>query len=276
MLMCDDRHERTMLRVGPAGYPPGSKGAVQAVERVKALGLNALEVQFGRGVNLNEERSRELGARARELDIALSAHAPYYINFNSTPEKVVKSHDWLMRALRSTDAMGGRIVVVHAASYMGRTSEQTTRKVIEALKQVRRQMEEEGLRPLIGLEAMGKISAWGTLREIAEVMDEVDGVEPVPDFGHIHARGQGCLKTKEDFQEALDGYLQLHPGRLHCHFSCIEYTDKGEKRHLLLETEEPDFALFAECIRDSGREFTIISETPAPSEDAARMRAMLA
>ena len=67
----------------------------------------------------------------------------------------------------------------------------------------------------------GQASRLKRCGRFAEVMDEVDGVEPVPDFGHIHARGQGCLKTKEDFQEALDGYLQLHPGRLHCHFSCI-------------------------------------------------------
>lgn len=276
MLICDDRHGWGMLYVGPAGYPPGSKGAVQAVERVKALGLNALEVQFGRSVNLTEERARELGARARELGVALSAHAPYYINLNSTPETVAKSQDWLLRALRAADAMGGRVVVVHAASYMGCSSERTTRRVIDALLQVRGAMEEEGLRPVIGLETMGKTASWGTLPEIEAVMAEVEGTEPVPDFGHLHARGGGCLRSREDFQEALDGYLRLHPGRLHCHFSCIEYTDKGEKRHLLLERRDPDFALLADCVRACGRDVTIISETPAPAEDAVRMLAMLA
>jgi len=65
-----------MIYFGPAGYPPGSKGAVKAVENVKALGLDALEVQFGRGVNLSVEKAQELAPRARELGIALSAHAP--------------------------------------------------------------------------------------------------------------------------------------------------------------------------------------------------------
>ena len=265
-----------MLWVGPAGYPPGSKGGVNAVERTKALGLTALEVQFGRGVNLTDDKAAEMGARARELGVALSVHAPYYINFNSKDEPVEKSHDWLMRSLRAADAMGARIVVVHAASYMGSTPERTTERVIEAMRRARRQMESEGLRPVIGLEAMGKTASWGTLPEIEAVLAEVEGVEPVPDFGHIHARFGGSLRTRDDFREVLDSCFNMHEGRLHCHFSCIEYTAKGEKRHLLLEAKEPDFAILASLLKDEGRDVTIISETPAPAEDAVRMASMLA
>ena len=261
--------------IGPAGYPPGSKGGVNAVERVRALGLNALEVQFGRGVNLTDEKAKEMGDKARELNVALSVHAPYYINFNSNPETLEKSHDWLIRSLRTADAMGARIVVVHAASYMGASPEQATRNVIEAMRRACRQMESEGLHPAIGLETMGRSATWGTVQEIAAVMAEVDGIEPVPDFGHIHARYGGRLRTESDFRDVLDPCFEMHQGRLHCHFSCIEYTSKGEKRHLPLETKEPDFALLADLIRGGRRDVTIISETPEPSDDAVRMAAML-
>ncbi|NLI74586.1 MAG: TIM barrel protein [Euryarchaeota archaeon] len=264
-----------MILVGPAGYPPGSKGGTNAIERTKELGLTALEVQFGRGINLSAERAMEMGSKAKDLGIALSIHAPYYINFNSKPETVEKSHDWLMRSLRIADIMDARIVVVHAASYMGSTSEQVTNRVIEAMRRVREQMELEDLHSIIGLETMGKLASWGTLQEIALVIDEVDGIEPVPDFGHIHARYGGNLRTSDDFQEVLDSVFQIHQGHLHCHFSCIEYTDKGERRHLLLETKEPDFALLAPLIRTISGDLTIISETPAPSEDAVRMVSML-
>lgn len=264
-----------MLFVGPAGYPPGSKGGAQAVDKVRELGLNALEVQFGRSVNLTEERAREMGARALEAGVALSAHAPYYINFNSSPETVEKSREWLLRSLRAAHHLGGRIVVVHAASYMGATPEGTTRRVVDGLAVCRRIADEEGLRPVIGLETMGKTGSWGTLDEIAAVMREVPGVEPVPDFGHLHARGRGCLRSAADFQAVLNKYLDMHPGRLHCHFSCIEYSDKGEKRHLLLETRDPDFEHLAPLLRAVQRDVTIISETPQPSEDAVRMLRML-
>jgi len=182
-----------MFLVGPAGYPPGSKGAVQAVERVKELGLSALEAQFGRSVNLTQEKGREMGAKAKEMGIALSAHAPYYINFNSNPQTTEKSHDWLMSSLRAADAMGARIVVVHAASYMGATSEQATRRVIDALQRVRRKMEEENLRSIIGLEAMGKSASWGTLSEIGAVN------------GRGRGRGAGARTSGHDPTPAATG-----------------------------------------------------------------------
>lgn len=264
-----------MIHVGPAGYPPGSKGAIKAVENVKALGLGALELQFGRSVNLSVEKAKELGPRAQELGILLSAHAPYYINFNSDKEGKAKSEDWLLRSLRSTDACGGRIVVVHAASYMGRGSEKATRAVVESLKRVRRTVVDEGLSPIIGLETMGKVGSWGTYEEIAKVMDQVEGVEPVTDFAHLHARGQGCLRSADDFRSVLDQVMDITPGRLHCHFSCIEYTDKGEKRHLLLEAKDPDYSLLSGLLPAIGRDLTMICESPDPSGDAVRWKGML-
>jgi deoxyribonuclease-4 len=264
-----------MHLVGTAGYPPGSTGCRQAVENVRKLGLDALEVQFGRSVNLSVEKARQAAPRARELGIALSAHAPYYINFNSDEANRAKSEAWLLSSLRSTDALGGRIVVVHAAAYMGRPPEAATAAVVKGLKRVRRVVEDEGLAPVIGLETMGKVGSWGTLKEIKTVMDEVEGAEPVPDFAHLHARGQGSLKTEDDFHAALGNALDLLPGRLHCHFSCIEYTAKGEKRHLPLEAKDPDFELLCRALQRSVREVTIICETPDPSRDAGTMKRML-
>jgi deoxyribonuclease-4 len=252
-----------MFYIGPAGYPPGSKGALQAVENVRKLGLNALELQFGRSVNLSVERSRELAPRARELGVALSCHAPYYINFNSEEANKAKSEEWLLSSLRSADAMGARIVVVHAASYMGRPPSAATRAVVDSLKRVRRTAVDEGLTPIIGLETMGKLGSWGTYEEIADVMEEVEGVEPVPDFAHIHARGQGSLRTEDDFLEALNGALDLFTGRLHCHFSCIEYTSKGEKRHCCWRPRSPISRCSARCC--PGRVGTSPSSARAPT-----------
>jgi deoxyribonuclease-4 len=265
-----------MLYVGPAGYPPGSKGPIQAVEKVKAFGLNALEVQFGRQVNLTEEKAKAMGERARELGIVLSAHAPYYINFNTDDEaKAAKSREWVLKSVRVAHAFRGRIVVIHAASYMGRSPEAATRAVIRNLLLCRDAVIAEDLRPLLGLETMGKVGSWGTLEEIGQVMKEVEGVVPVLDFAHLHARGQGSLRSKEDFRKVLDEYTSIYDGNLHCHFSCIEYTDKGEKRHLLLERKEPDFSLLTDLVVKHNRDVTIISETPQPSADAARMMEML-
>ncbi len=266
-----------MFYVGPAGYPPGSKGPVEAVEKVHQLGLNALEVQFGRQVKMPEERAVAAGKRAKELGVALSAHAPYYINFNSKEEKTVEnSREWLLKAVRICHLLGARIAVVHSGYYTGRSSEETTQRIIENLRLCHEIMEEEGTADvLLGLETMGKKGAWGTIEEIGQVLREVEGTAPVIDFAHIHARWGGCLNKPADIQKVVKDCQLIYKGRLHCHFSCIEFTAAGEKRHLRLGGGKPDFELLAEVLKKVKADVTVISETPAPTEDALRMKQIL-
>ncbi len=266
-----------MFYIGPAGYPPGSKGPVEAVQKVHDLGLNALEVQFGRQVRMPEEKAVEAGKRAKDLGVALSAHAPYYINFNSKETKTVEnSREWLLKAVRLCHLLGARIAVVHSGYYTGRSSKETTEAIIENLRLCRRIMEDEGIDDvLLGLETMGKKGAWGTIEEIGEVLKEVKGTAPVIDFAHIHARWGGCLNQPSDLKKVLKDCQLVYKGRLHCHFSCIEFTAAGEKRHLRLGEGKPEFEMLAAVLKQVRGDVTVISETPAPTEDALRMKEML-
>ena len=243
---------------------------------MKAKGLDAMEVQFGRQVRMAEDKALALKARAEELGVRLSAHAPYYINLNSSdPSKLEKSKEWLLKAARATDLFGGRVVVVHAASYMGSDSAATTAAVVENLGPCRDILAQEGVGIVLGLETMGRGATWGTLKEISEVMKAVSGVVPVLDFAHVHARYGGVLRTKADFRALLQECYSFYSGPLHCHFSCIEFTDKGEKRHLRLEAKQPDYAQLAELIKGTDRDMTLIAETPDPVDGAIEMRNML-
>jgi len=266
-----------MLYIGPAGYPPGSKGPIQALERIGSLGLNALEAQFGRQAKMPEDKARAMGEKARELGIKLSAHAPYYINFNSKDRATVeKSIEWTLKTVRIAHHMGAWIVVMHAASYVGASPRETTEAVAANLRKCRAAMVEEGIDDVtLGLETMGKVSSWGTLEEIEQVMEEVDGIAPVIDFAHLHARGQGCLLSTADFRSAIEECRSAYKGHLHCHFSCIEFTEKGERRHLLLEERRPDFKMLVPNLRKLKCDVTIISETPQPTQDALQMKDLL-
>jgi len=77
------------LLFGPAGVPHASKERSTAggIKTVKELGLDAMEVQFVRGVKMGEETARNVGMVAESLGIVLSVHAPYYINLNAGEEK---------------------------------------------------------------------------------------------------------------------------------------------------------------------------------------------
>lgn len=266
-----------MFYVGPAGYPIGSRNPIDAVERIGKMGLNALEVQFVRQARMEENKARSIGSKARELGVLLSAHAPYYINFNSVNRATVnKSTEWVLKAARIGDMMGAWVIVIHAASYSGKSKKTATKAVARGLKKCGRIMEDEGLGPMLGLETMGRKATWGTLNEIKQVMEEVDRSVPVIDFGHLHARDGGRFKSVDDFQDALDEVVSMYDGHLHSHFSCIEYTGAGEIRHLPLQAKEPDFSLLASTLRPLRRNVTLISETPLPEKGALHMSKVLA
>ena len=261
-----------MVRFGPAGYPDGARDGANAVELVRGMGLDALELQFGRQVNLSDERAAAIRRKAEELDVRLSAHAPYYISFNSVPETYEKSKDWVMRTARVADKAGAWIIVIHAATYAGKDPDIASAAVVRGLSECLEQMRVEGLEVVLGLETMGRGSTWGTMDEIGKVVRTLKGVQPVVDFAHIHARYGGSLRSEKDFRRVVEDMASMHPGTMHCHYSCIEYTKAGEKRHLTLDTKDPDFSLLVPSLRKIDRECTIICETPLPSRDAQAMR----
>lgn len=64
---------------------------------------------------------------------------------------------------------------------------------------------------------------------------------------------------------------------MHCHFTKVEFTDKGEKRHHTMDEAEygPDFTMLAKVIAEFKLKPVIISESPALDVDAIKMRDIL-
>ena len=263
------------MRFGPAGYPPSSKSPKDAFDIVKGLGLDALEVEFVRGARVSEEKAKETGALAKERDIRLSAHAPYFISFNSDKEETRdKSIQWVMDTVHAAHNMGAYLIVIHAASY-GKSPSTATDSVIDGLLKCREIMDDEGINDVIlGIETMGKKGQWGTLKEIAEVMDNVPGTHPVLDVAHVHARGGGWLKSEKEMRELTDEFFNLSGDIPHFHISCINYGDKGEISHLPLEASDPDMHHLANVLRDCKLDCNFICESPLQERDAVVFKNM--
>lgn len=263
------------MRFGPAGYPPEGKTAFGSLEYTRSLGLNALEVELVRGARISEERAIKIGDAAKELDIRLSCHAPYFISFNSDSQDTRKrSVDWVMDTARVAHNMGAYIIVIHAASY-GKDPEAALGSVIEGLTICKDNLDNEGIDDVIlGVETMGKKGQFGTLEEIKEVMESVDGVHPVLDVAHVHARNGGSLKTQEDMQDLIDDFFPLCGKIAHFHISGIDFGERGEKKHLTLDSKQPDMQLLANVLNDSDQECTFICESPEISADAVVFKNM--
>jgi len=263
------------MRFGPAGYPSEGKTPEGSLKYTKELGLNALEVEFVRGARISTERAKAVGEVAKGLDIRLSCHAPYFISFNSEEQETrEKSIGWVMDTVRAAHALGAYIIVIHAASY-GKSPDTALGAVIDGLTLCREKMEEEGIRDVIlGVETMGKKGQFGTLKEISKVMESVDGVRPVLDVAHVHARGVGCLKTEEDMSKLIEEFFPLCGETAHLHISCIKYGERGEISHLPLSSKEPDMQLLANVLEDSKQDCTFICESPLIAADAIVFRDM--
>ena len=112
------------MRFGPAGnaerfYAEGFKASVQAPEWLAAQGLTAYEYSFGRGVSLSDDTAAAIRAQAEKWEIAVSVHAPYYINLaNPDPEKREASFRYILDAAKKAAVLGGQRVVVHVGAAM--------------------------------------------------------------------------------------------------------------------------------------------------------------
>lgn len=263
------------MRFGPAGYPPEGKTAFGSLEYTRSLGLDALEVELVRGARISEERATKIGEVAKKLDIRLSCHAPYFISFNSDSQETrEKSVEWVMDTARVAHNMGAYLIVIHAASY-GAHPETALNSVIEGLTICKDNLDNEGINDVIlGVETMGKKGQFGTLDEIGKVMESVDGVRPVLDVAHVHARNGGSLKTQKDMQDLIDDFFPLCGDIAHFHISGIEFGDRGEKRHLTLDSKQPDMQMLANILNDSKQECTFICESPEISADAVVFKEM--
>lgn len=265
-----------MIFIGPAGVPLSCKGRtpLEGVQHCQELGLNAMEVQFVRGIRMDEEYAKEVGKLAHDLGVQLSVHAPYYTNLGSDDEKTIqKSIDKITLSAKLADVMGGAVVVCHPGFYTGLTRKETLKKAIGTLHTILDYFKEGRLRCKLGLEVMGKQQTFGDLDEVIQMCQAVPGAVPVIDFAHIHARSNGGLKTKEDFGGIFDKVdVALKPETYYTYFTGVKYANNSEINHVPIKKGDMDFDQLVEVMLDRELEVTIISNSPIVEHDAMFMK----
>ncbi|MEE1161195.1 MAG: TIM barrel protein [Acutalibacteraceae bacterium] len=275
-----------MPKFGPAGNSEsfsalGYKNSLQVPEYIVKMGLDCYEYQCGRGVNIGEEKAKELGIKAKEAGISLSLHAPYYISMSSVEEeKRLNSINYILASAKAVNAMGGDRIVVHTGSCGKITREHALELALDTMQKALDTLDNEGLSHIhICPETMGKVNQLGTLNEVLELCKLDERLIPCIDFGHLNARDLGVLKTTEDFENVFTSIKNaLGTDRLKCfhsHFSKIEYTTGGEKRHLTFEDKVfgPDYEPVMELTYKYGCDPTFICESAGTqAEDAKTMK----
>ncbi len=275
-------------KFGPAGnadafYEAGYKSTYQAPAWLASLGLSAYEYQCGRGVRLSEAAAEAIRSEAQKHHIAVSLHAPYFISLASKePEKRDNSVRYILDSAEAVVRLGGDRIVVHPGGLGGLSREDATALACQTLKKAQEALDAVGLSMVhICPETMGKINQLGTLEEVLQMCGVDERFLPCIDFGHLNSRTHGEVNSREAFAALLDtvdnaiGSERGH--QFHAHFSKIEYTAGGEKRHLTFEDmqygPEPDplMALIAEQDRSP---VVICESDGTQAHDAAYMMAL--
>lgn len=265
------------VRFGPAGLPIGYKGeSNQVCNYIKEIGLDAYEFQATYGVRISKQSALKLKKNSNKNDTRVSMHAPYYINLCSGKEDVIeRSKERLIQSAKAAEWMGAYRIVFHPGFYTKYTPDGAMQRLNEAVNDLTQQLKSMGIENYtFAPETTGKKSQLGSLEEIITICRTHEKFEPTVDFAHIHARDRGILKDKEDYGKIftlLEDELDLK--RLHCHYTHIEFTDKGERRHHILEEDYgPPLEPLLDEIIDRGWNITIICETPLRDEDARVMQ----
>ena len=260
-------------------YNEGKKSTIQAPAWIAAKGLDAYEFEAGNGLHAGDETLKKIGDAAREHNVLMSFHTPYFISLSGTdPEKRLKSINYISQSLHASSLLGADTIVIHAGSAAKISREEAMRLASDTLY---KNLEVNGNTDIrMGIETMGKINQLGTLDEVIELCKISPKYHPVVDFGHLNARNVGnAFPTVDSYRAVFDKIANTlgdeYAYNLHCHFSKIEYTNAGEKRHLTFADTVfgPDFEPLAEAILKEGVAPRIISESDGTqAEDALYMK----
>lgn len=269
-------------KFGPAGTSDdfralGYKHSAQIPEFLIKKGLDHFEYQCGRGVNIGLDKATLLGEEFKKNSLSVSLHAPYYISISSVEEeKRLNSVNYILQSAKAISAMGGDRIIVHTGSCSKISREEALHLATDTMKLALEALKSENLEDIhICPETMGKINQLGTLEEVIALCEIDESLIPCIDFGHLNARTLGSVKTKSDYENILDAIEnRLGKDRLnvfHSHFSKIEYTDGGEKRHLTFEDTlyGPDYEPLMELVAKKNLSPTFVCESAGTQADDA-------
>jgi len=267
------------LLFGTAGIPHSarSKTTIDGIERIAELGLGCMEIEFVQGVKMGEAGARLVADTATKEGVKLSAHAPYFINFNAhEPEKIRASQDRVLQTARIAALCGAESVTFHAAFYLGDPPEKAYSTVKKYLAETLNQLKRENNRVWIRPEVAGKLSQFGSLEEILNLSTEIEGLAPCIDFAHWHARN-GRFNSYPEFTSILLQVKERMGGAalddMHIHISGIAYSKKGEIKHLNLKESDFQYTELLKALNDYDASGIVICESPNLEEDALLLQA---
>lgn len=256
-----------------AGMPTKTdrtKGYEDAFRIIKEMNLDGIEIEFVQGVRMSD-KSRVLVKEASK-ELVFTAHGPYYINLNARePEKIEASIKRILDTAAAANEFGGYSITYHAAFYLGNDKDIVFKRVVEQTAKIIEILEKDGNKIWIRPETTGKPVQWGDLDEVINLSKEFNQVLPCIDFSHLHARSAGAFNTYDEFSYILEKISnelgQIALDNFHAHLAGIDYTEKGEKKHLELENSDMNYKDLLKVLKKFNVKGALVCESPNIEDD---------
>lgn len=265
-----------MIRIGQAGIPLSCKGRTNKdgiVYTHKNLDLNAIEIQFVRGLYvMPEEEADFIKDYAMKNNIEIHVHAPYYLNLAGDQEEVDMSFDKILKSAQMAHNIGAKNLVIHPGFYGENGERRTLNLIVKNTTRIVGLLKKEKIKTKLALETMGKQKVFGSIDEIINVCKHVKDIVPAIDLGHIHARCNGCLKEREDFDVLFDKLKPLRLRHYLIHITGVLYEKGNEYYHLPIKKGDMPLAPLIDLILDRKLNVTLISESPLLEHDAVYIK----
>jgi deoxyribonuclease-4 len=272
---------KNTFRFGTVGSPiktpkkPG--GSTGAIFFSREIGLSAMELGWVQSVRVSVETCAAIRAAAESQDVAVSVHAPYFINLNANDEEWPKSRQRLMDAAHYGSLAGATDTIFHPGSYFEQEPARVLQVAIPRLQGCVDELRADGNPVTLRPETMGKSAMLGSFEDTLEMSREIPGVLPCIDFAHLHARpGDGSVNSYDEWAILLETYGKTLGSEalkgLHVHLSGIKYGPKGEKNHLPVKESDLDLAALFKALRSFEAGGRILCESPEMEEDALFMK----
>jgi deoxyribonuclease-4 len=255
----------------PVGDGSGKYNYKSGITYLHSIGLDAMELPFVRNVNVTAKNKDEILLEKNSKEFYLSAHGSYFINLNADePEKQQQSLERIIKGAKALQSVDGRSLVFHPGFYLKDSPVETYATIKENLLKL------PDLGVAYRLETTGKPTQFGSLDELISLCKEVAACKLCVDFAHIHARGDGALKSYDDFAAILskirDGLGEEALQDLHIHLSGINYGAKGERNHLEFKESDFNYTLCLKALKDYNVKGCIICESPILEKDALLLK----
>ena len=261
----------------PSGTPKKPGGTIGAIAFSKSIGLDTLELGWVQSVRVSEATCAAIKATGEENSVALSVHAPYFINLNAEKDEWPKSRKRLMDAAHYGYLAGATDIIFHPGSYFGNDPAEVLKTALPRLEGCVKELQKNGYNVTLRPETMGKSAMLGSFEDALAMSKAVDMVQPCLDFAHLHARpGDGSMNTYDEWSRLLERYGKNLGNaalkRLHIHLSGIEYGPKGEKNHLPLAEADLNLKALFKALNDFNCGGRVLCESPIMEEDALTMK----